>query len=429
VVSSHQVMVDEPVGISVVGLQPGVSVQLRLTLVTGPYTWMSQATFSANRSGEVDPARQAPTAGSYSGRDAMGLFWSAQPASTVPGTDAPHPRWTDSVHLSAVVDGREVAATDLLRFYLTPHGRWRSVRDRGLVGTFFEAPGRRRRPALIVFGGSEGGMVFTELQAALLASHGFDALALAYFDPTGALPGIPTTLQSIPLEYFGTAIDWLGHQRSVDRHRLGVVGASRGGELALLLGTRYPQLKAVVARAPSSVVWSGLPNFTKAAWTAHGQPVPFLIPKVGDGPTGFDWYLNALRDPNADPQATIPVERINGPVLLIDGADDQLWPSPEMATRVMDRLQTHGHPFADEQLSYANTGHLVPFPYEPTTTFVTGPGLGGTPKGAARASRDHWPKFLQFLDRSLGRHRHSVGHVHRGVADRGDTRHPCNLRR
>ncbi len=309
------------------------------------------------------------------------------------------------MHLSAEIDGHEVAATDLVRFYLTPHGHWRPVRDRGLVGTFFEAPGRGRHPALIVFGGSEGGIVFSELQAALLASHGYDALALAYFDPTGALPGLPTSLESIPLEYFGTAIDWLGQQRSVDRHRLGVVGASRGGELALLLGTRYPQLKAVVARAPSSVVWSGIPNFTKAAWTAHERPVPFLIPKFGQGPTGFDWYLNALVDPSADPHATIPVERINGPVLLIDGADDQLWPSPQMAARVMERLRRRGHPYHDEQLSYPNTGHVIQFPFEPTTTFVSGPGIGGTPKGAADASRSHWPKLLTFLDRSLRRHR------------------------
>ncbi len=403
--SSHRIVVDEPVGLSVAGLQPGTSVQLHLTLVAGPYTWTSQATFSANRAGKVDPARQAPTAGSYTGRHPMGLFWSAQLVSTAAMPDAPHLRWTDRVHLRAVVDNHEVATADLLRYYLPPRGRWKSVRERGLVGTFFEAPGRHRRPAVIVFGGSEGGMVFSELQAALLASHGFDALALAYFDPTGALPGIPTTLSSVPLEYFGTAIDWLGQQRSVDRHRLGVVGASRGGELALLLGTRYPQLKAVVARAPSSVVWSGLPDFTKAAWTAHGQPVPFLVPKVGGGSTGFEWYLNALEDPEADPRATIPVERINGPVLLIDGADDQLWPSPEMATRVMARLRSHGHPFADRQLSYADTGHVIPIPFEPTTTFVAGPGIGGTPEGAARASREHWPKLLHFLDTSLGRHR------------------------
>ena len=74
----------------------------------------------------------------------------------------------------------------------------------------------------------------------------------------------------------------------------------------------------------------------------------------------------------------------------------------------MGRLRAHCHPFADEQLSYADTGHVIQLPFEPTTTFVTGPGIGGTAKGAARASRDHWPKLLQFLDRSLIRGRESI---------------------
>ncbi len=56
VLSSHRVMVDEPVGITVVGLQPRIPVQMHLTLVAGGYTWVSHATFLANRSGKVDPA-------------------------------------------------------------------------------------------------------------------------------------------------------------------------------------------------------------------------------------------------------------------------------------------------------------------------------------------------------------------------------------
>jgi hypothetical protein len=52
-----------------------------------------------------------------------------------------------------------------------------------------------RRPALLIFGGSEGGLSGT-LIAALLAAHGYPALALAYFNA----PGLPATLSDIPLE-------------------------------------------------------------------------------------------------------------------------------------------------------------------------------------------------------------------------------------
>src|SRR5581483_7241842 len=64
----------------------------------------------------------------------------------------------------------------------------------GFVGDFFAPPGRARRPAVLVFGGSEGGLS-TYLLAGRFAADGDPALALAYFDE----PGLPQTLTNIPL--------------------------------------------------------------------------------------------------------------------------------------------------------------------------------------------------------------------------------------
>jgi dienelactone hydrolase len=338
----------------------------------------------------------------------MGLLWSAQLRPQVA-----HPQlaaWTDQVHLSAVVDGREVASADLVRSYLRVGTRVRSVRDRGLVGTLFEPHGHRRRRALIVVSGSEGGIAYAQVQAAMFASHGFDALALAYFDPTGSLDGgLPRKLSLIPLEYFGTAIDWLRHQPTVDANRIGIVGTSKGAELALLLGSRYPQLKAVAAYAPSSVAWPGIgttpddiaPLFT-SSWSEHGRPVPFLPYHFGAA-NFYEVYRQALDDPAAA-AAAIPVERINGPVMLISGNNDQLWPSSYMAEQVMARLRTFHHAFVDRHLAYDGAGHGIGFPYEPTTQLAVGAiSFGGNPAGTARAAREHWPKLLQFLADRLER--------------------------
>ena len=209
-------------------------------------------------------------------------------------------------------------------------------------------------------------------------------------------PGVPNALESVPLEYVRTAIDWLTEQRGVDAERIGVRGASRGAELALLLASRDPRIKAVVAVAPSSVAWSGLPNFVAPAWTEGSDPVPFLVPKVDGGRTGFQWYLDALALPEAQ-AAAIPVERINGPVLTINGADDQLWPSQLMAEQVMARLGAANHPHPDRHVTLPGTGHIIPLPNEPTT----GLPYGGNPRDAARGALVAWHESLRFLDDCL----------------------------
>ncbi len=274
------------------------------------------------------------------------------------------------------------------------------MRERGLVGTFFEAAGGGRHPGLVVWSGSDGGELAADLHAALLASRGYDTLALAFFDPTGRLP-LPKDLSLIPLEYFETAVGWLARQPGVDPNRIGVRGASRGSESALLVASRDPRIHAVIASAPSSVVWGGLPDIGQSAWSANGMPVPFLIPKVSAGRTPYEWYLDALITPQAV-AATIPVERINGPVLTINGADDELWPSQTMTRLIAARLRAQHHRYRDEHLELAGNGHVVQLPNEPTTGIAL-PGLGGNAKDSAVAAQDAWHQSLRFLDGSLGR--------------------------
>ncbi len=207
VVSRGLVMVDEPVDVRLRGFIPGQQVQLVLTLVTGSNEWTSQALFAADDGGRVDLAADAPIAGDYTGVDPMGLIWSAHLVGTSTTARA---RTVDRYRASQRTccgrrgrDGRPHPVLPASGRHIDRRARPRTCRH------VLRAPGRGRHPAVVVLGGSEGGKVFTELIAALLASHGYDALALAYFDPTGTLPGLPRTLSLIPLEYFGTAIDWL----------------------------------------------------------------------------------------------------------------------------------------------------------------------------------------------------------------------------
>lgn len=136
-----------------------------------------------------------------------------------------------------------------------------------LIGT--EGQNHTRK---LPFGGSEGGLSSEDL-AAVLASRGYAALALAYFKTEG----LPSSLEEIPLEYFKLAIDWMLKLRQVRSGGVALIGTSKGAEAALLTASHYKEVRAVVGYVPSSVVWScicGASN--KSSWSFEGKPVPFI---------------------------------------------------------------------------------------------------------------------------------------------------------
>jgi dienelactone hydrolase len=222
----------------------------------------------------------------------------------------------------------------------------------------------------------------------MLASRGYAAFNLAYF----AEPGLPRGLVNIPLEYFEHAIRWTRAQPWLHDGFLAAWGPSRGGELALLLGATFPDINAVSAWVPSGVMfWPiGLAEQgdtrPPASWTWHGKPLPYLqenngsveaLPPQQPGqPTAYTpIYLRHLRDERAVERATIPVENIRGPILLVSGTDDQMWPSSVLADIAMRRLQSNGFKFPFQHLKYQGAGHsfCCPTDRERRTTSVSRP--------------------------------------------------------
>jgi dienelactone hydrolase len=284
------------------------------------------------------------------------------------------------------------------------------VREEGLVGTLFLPAAPPPYPVVITLGGSAPG-VFSP-PALLFASQGLAAFALAYF----GMEDLPRDLNRIRLEYFHTAIHWCRRRKELRPEAIAVAGASRGGELALLLAATYPEIVAVVGWVPSGVTFAGVVRDRDgpvAAWTREGRDLPF----VGFDRSAVDWkqtpirltpgFLAAISDTAALAAAEIPVEHINGPVLMISGTDDQVWPSTLLAEVAVLRLRSYQHPFAVEHICYEGAGHNIgpPSPFAPlTTTHAVHPvlgydfELGGTPERNAQASVDSWGKILEFLN-------------------------------
>lgn len=222
------------------------------------------------------------------------------------------------------------------------------------------------------------------------------------------------------METVGRGLDWLIAQPAVQQARVGLVGSSKGGELALLAAATYPdKVGAVVGYVPSPLVWQGLAFDRRArrrgptsSWTIAGEPVPFLPfarPRgadmlrmagllVGRPAALRPTYEGALDDLAAVERATIPIENIAGPVMLISGADDQMWPSTRLCELAMDRLRAHGHRFPYRHLSYDHAGHLItPLGVAAAPTTIGRFKTGGSPEANAQASADAWPKVLDVL--------------------------------
>jgi dienelactone hydrolase len=423
------------VSLRIQGLAPGVRVHVtaqRPRSEPGASSvFESQALFTASPRGEVNLATDPPVSGSYEGADLRGLFWSMRPSKQ------PRPAgWLASeVRFTARQDSAEgpVLAEGRLRITLQRPGV--SVeRVAAFEGAVLARPVgeiERKRPALILLGGSEGGSRITQ-DAPLWASHGYVALGLPYYSPAGfgpdgkggmgplppELPGLPASFVDIPVDRLQAVRDWLAQQPGVDAERIGVMGTSKGAEFALLAATRMPWIRAVVAVVPTDVVWEGwgpaapVPG-QSSSFSWQGKPLPFVPYKgmneeMAGFATGAEVRLRRPQDagreanPERVPAARIPVENYAGPMLLIGGMDDQVWASGPMARNIADARRRANLPV--QSLVYEGGGHaLGGHGWSPTTLYNATPyKIGGTPAVEARAQSDAFGKTLQFLRSSLG---------------------------
>jgi dienelactone hydrolase len=282
-------------------------------------------------------------------------------------------------------------------------------------GKFYAPADGKRHPAVILIGGSEGGI--PKHNVAKLTGEGYAVLALAYF----GVDGLPKHLVSIPVETVSHGLDWLAARPEVDPHRIAVIGSSRGSELALLAAANDPRIRAVIVISPSAYVWDGLDPDAKddapvPAWTLNGKAWPTVpFTKADDDkaktvagvtierPT-FESALSHAT-PSQRSAAAIPVERIAGPILCIAGQNDELWDGPG-GCRAIAARRGHSAAGRDVYVIEAGAGHVIRFDGTVVSQYSAGGqtlGLGGTQSANEQAAADAWARAKLFLSSVFSR--------------------------
>jgi dienelactone hydrolase len=347
--------------------------------------------FVADSQGRVDTAADAPVSGDWSGVDPYGAYWSVD-LEHLPGAFGQEPLW---VRASAACGG-STAEASWVRAWSPPDTQETSWVGHGVVGRLVRPAHTAACPAVVVLPGSNGGLGSLAI-ARLLAGHGVAALPIGFWN----LPGLPDAMLDIDVEVVAQAARHLRAQVGIPNHPVTVVGVSRGGELALLAGAHLRQ----DVGSTVSIVGSGAP------WGAFGEDVDVNLPawRLGGVPVAQLWEDPAapdaiLDDPEALAAAAIPVERTRGRVLLLTGADDQLWPATRLSDIAVRRAQTHGAGDRVEHISYPGAGHLtgVP-PGVPVVQRAVHPvdgsimDFGGTAVGNRAARRAAWRQLVTFI--------------------------------
>ena len=240
-----------------------------------------------------------------------------------------------------------------------------SVQAEGFEAILYPGNGRKDK-VLIVMSGSDGGMAITKQESQFYHKNGVPALALALFRTKQT----PQELSRVPVEYVEKAIAWLKAQ---GYQKIGIDGTSKGSEMALVAASLFPALSCVIVRVPSHFVSEGLSGSGKnkapsgtSCWSYRGRELPYAPYRSRT----FDILRMFLRekemhiipfnrDKDVTPETRIPIERIQGPILMLSSKHDEVWPSYESAMIMEEKLNDVGFPYPHKHIAYAHMSHAV----------------------------------------------------------------------
>jgi pimeloyl-ACP methyl ester carboxylesterase len=186
-----------------------------------------------------------------------------------------------------------------------------------------------------------------------------------------------------PLERFGKAIAFMKAQGC---DKLGVVGASTTGMMALLAASYYPELSLTLAISPPDFVMEGFyrdgkdgaterPGDNESSVSWQGQPLPYLPyayrhpeywQKIqeesragGDKVASRKMFDESEKRHPIQENERIKVENIRGKIIFIGAEDDVLWDTCKYIRRMEKRLGSLPHNSTFESWLYEHGTHFA----------------------------------------------------------------------
>ncbi|XP_052808953.1 bile acid-CoA:amino acid N-acyltransferase-like [Mya arenaria] len=408
-------LVDEKIKIRLTGLASNQIVTFVADVRENGSVFESRCVYRADDSGVVDNCTSESLDGTFKGVEQMGLFWSlksvgARVAMRLVKKDVTRPmEFTIRVFDGNQAEAPEISSDPLSetvvhRTFMAPDVKRLPLREGRFRGTVFLPKGPGPFPGLIdMFGGLVSQV---ETRAALLASHGYATLSLAYM----YAEGLPQEVAHVSIDYIRETFEWFSGLEYIDASRLGAVGLCFGGFLSLGLTSILPQIKAVVNINGTCITLGENTRELENEWlrTDHTDKIEVTSEGI------------VIRDIfDSDNAVCVPAWQHGAKILVVVGEDDKQV-HPKWHTYFQDNIPVQ---FKDnlQVIRYPDTGHLIEPPHMPFIRAIDAGGKrmltinfipkqfkdqklmsGGHMVAHSHAQEDAWQRILDFLHTHLG---------------------------
>ncbi|KAB7494653.1 hypothetical protein Anas_04983 [Armadillidium nasatum] len=278
------------------------------------------------------------------------------------------------------------------RIYLAEGTKRIVVKEGKIRGNLFIPGGEGPFPAIVDLFGASGSLM--DFRAAQFAARGIAALALAYYD----YDDIPVDIPELDIEYFHDAVKYLLKQDKIKKPHVGVIGLSKGCDLAFSIATFIPEVKAAICINGSSL------NSLKPL-KLKDRTIPIVevdMSKVKQIKPGMISCVNVRIDPAAFTECQIPIEKADAHFLMISSNDDHMAKTGDEHDRIASILKNHGKDNY-EIVKYEGAGHLLESPYAPFAwasfhrVFKVTIVWGGNAYQHTQAAEDAWKRSIEFI--------------------------------